>query len=80
MPKDSTVIVEDKGKVIVKVPNEKAKAKPAFVGDPHRRLAEMVLNHEGTLTVRTAKEYINVAGMKDLPKEPFLVVNIKGGT
>ena len=80
MPKDSTVIVEDKGKVIIKVPNEKAKAKPALVGDPHRRLAEMVLNHEGTLTVQTAKEGINVAGIKDLPKEPFLVVSIRGGT
>jgi serine/threonine protein kinase len=80
VPNESTVIVEDKGKVIAKVPNDKAKAKPAFVGDPHRRLAEMVLNHEGTLTVRIAKENINVAGMKDLPKEPFLVVNVKSGT
>jgi predicted Ser/Thr protein kinase len=81
VPKDSAVIVEDKGKVVAKVRNEKAEAKPAVVGDPHRRLAEMVLNHGGTLTVRTAaREGINVAGMKDLPSEPFLVGNIKGGS
>ena len=79
-PKDSTVIVENKGKVVAKVPNEKATAKPAVAGDPHRRLAEMVLNHEGTLTVRTAKGGIDVAGIKDLPKEPFLVVDIRGGS
>jgi predicted Ser/Thr protein kinase len=79
VPKDSEVIVEDKGKVVVKVPNEKATVKPAVVGEPQRRLAEMVLNHEGTLIVRTAKEGINVAAMKDLPKEPFLVIDIKAG-
>jgi predicted Ser/Thr protein kinase len=80
VPKGSTVIVEDQGKPIVEVPTEKAKAKPALVGEPHRRLAEMLLNHEGKLTVRTAKEHINVAGIKDLPKEPFLVAYIQGGT
>jgi serine/threonine protein kinase len=77
VPKDSEVIVEDKGKVVIKVPDEKAKAKPAVVGNPQRRLAEMVLNHGGTLTVQTAKEGINVAAIKDLPKEPFLVRSIK---
>jgi serine/threonine protein kinase len=77
VPKGSTVIVEDKGKVVVEVPNEIAKAKASVVGDPHRRLAEMVLHHQGTLTVRTSKEGKSVAGIKDLPKEPFLVDGIK---
>ncbi len=80
VPKDSKVIVEDKGKVILEVPNGKTKTKPAFVGEPHRRLAEMMLKYDGTLTVRTAKDVINVAAIKDLPKEPFLVLYVKGGS
>jgi serine/threonine protein kinase len=80
VPKGGTVIVEDKGKVIVEVPNEKAKAKPAFVGDPHRRLAEMLLRNDGTLTLRTAKDFVVVTAMKDLPKEPFLFTHINCGS
>jgi serine/threonine protein kinase len=77
VPKGSKVIVEDKGKVVAQVPNLKPEAKPAVAGDPYRRLAEMVLKYEGSLSVQTAKAGINVTAMKDLPKEPFLVGTIR---
>lgn len=79
VPKGSTVTVEEKGKVVARLPNENATAKPTVVVDPHRHLAEILLNHEATLSVWTAKTATMVAALKDLPSEPFLVVGIHGG-
>ncbi len=86
----ATVRVSLDTRAIAKKPDPKPDPKPEPPGvvepkeppvavaasDPHRRAAEAILKHGGTVEIRTAKERKSVKPSDNLPAEPFIITKV----